>query len=349
MIPSIQRTLAGLATTGLLVCLAACGDSSDDGTASAPPRADDGVGCAAAEGKTVGFSEPLPDPNFQAIETIVAKALKEYGAELKPVNANLDPGKQISDITALLQQGVSALIANPVDPNATQGVFAQARAKNVPVIVLDTKVGGPYFTMVHDDVETAATEGARILKEKVGDGKVGAILGPSFAELLTWEKEAFLAEAEKIGLNVVDQQVNQKITPDGAKAITDAWKQKYGADLKGVWTFNDVSAIGAASSLSGDFAPAIVSINGQPDAIPLVKAGKITTTFGVPYDKTGQALAYAALRALCGAEIAKEIVVPTVKLDKDNVDSWQPISARVDNPFKIELEERDGRTHVKLD
>jgi ABC-type sugar transport system substrate-binding protein len=346
-----RRMAAALAAAVLAFGPAACGNGNgnDPDAAGAPSSGgDDGIGCAAAKGKTVGFSEPLPDPNFQAIEQIVAKALEQYGAELKAVNANLDPGKQISDINTLLQQGVDALIANPVDPNATQGVFAQVRQKNIPIIALDTKIGGPYFTTVRDDVEYAGTEGAKVLKELVGDGQVAAIYGPAFAELLNWEKDAFDAGAKAVGLNVVDTQVNQKITPTDAKAIAESWKQKHGADLKGIWTFNDVSAIGVASALSGDFAPKIVSINGQPDAIPLVKAGKIAATFGVPYDKTGQALAYAALRSLCGATVPTEIYIPTVKLDQTNVDSWQPIAERVNNPFSIAFETRDGKTYVKL-
>ncbi|NVI89898.1 sugar ABC transporter substrate-binding protein [Actinomadura sp. BRA 177] len=342
-----RRTAAGMVAAGLLFGLAACGDGNDG--KAVPSGGDDGTGCAAAKGKTVGFSEPLPDPNFQAIEQIVSKALAKYGAKLKVVNANLDPGKQISDINTLMQQQVDALIANPVDPNATQGVFAQVRQKKIPIIVLDTEVGGPYFTTVRDDVDFAGADGAKALKEIVGDGKVAAMFGPNFAELLNWEKAAFEAGAKEAGLNVVDRRVNQKITPADAKAIAESWRQKYGGDLKGIWTFNDVSAIGAASALGGDFTPAIVSINGQPDAVPLVKAGKITATYGVPYDKTGQALAYAALRAVCGAKVPSEIWIPTVKLTKENIDTWQPIAQRVDNPFSIAFEKREGKTYVKLD
>ncbi|MFI0406714.1 sugar ABC transporter substrate-binding protein [Actinomadura sp. 3N508] len=342
-----RRTAAGMVAAGLLFGLAACGEGGEKRAAAS--GGDDGTGCAAAKGKTVGFSEPLPDPNFQAIEQIVAKALAKYGAKLKAVNANLNPGKQISDINTLMQQQVDALIANPVDPNATQGVFAQVRQKKIPIIVLDTKVGGPYFTTIHDDVDFAGADGAKELKRIVGDGKVAAMFGPSFAELLNWEKAAFEAGAKESGLNVVERQVNQKITPADAKAIAESWRQKYGADLKGIWTFNDTSAIGAASALGGGFAPAIVSINGQPDAIPLVKAGKISATYGVPYDKTGQALAYAALRAICGAKVPQEIWIPTVKLDKTNVDTWQPIAQRVNNPFSIAFEQREGKTYAKLD
>ncbi|WP_336213201.1 sugar ABC transporter substrate-binding protein [Nonomuraea sp. LPB2021202275-12-8] len=334
--------LTGLAA---MLALSACG--ADTGGAAAPVP-DDGVGCAEAQGKNVGFSQPLADPNFQVLEQVVAKALSKYGATLKPVNANLDPGKQISDIQALLQQQIAVLIANPVDPNATKPVFDQARQRQIPIVALDTEIGGPFFSTIKDDVTQAAMQGAEILKEAVGDGKVAAMYGPPFAELLNWEKAGFDQAAKSHGLNVVDTGVNQEITPAKAKQLTDAWKQKHGADLKGIWTFNDVSAIGAASSVGDGFTPVIVSINGQPDVVPLIEAGKVLATFSVPYEKTGQAMAYAALAAICGRQVPQTIHIPTQRLDKSNVASYKPLQERVNDPFKITLEERDGKTYVKV-
>ncbi|GAA4038510.1 sugar ABC transporter substrate-binding protein [Nonomuraea soli] len=342
-----MRSLA-LAGLSAALLISACGSNAGPPASTAAAAAPGGVGCAETDGKTVGFSQPLADPNFAVLEQIVTKVLGDHGVSVKSVNANLDPGKQIADIQSLLQQQVAVLIANPVDPNATKPVFDRARQQNVPIVALDTEIGGPFFTTVKDDVTYAAEEGARLLKEAVGDGKVAAVYGPPFAELLNWEKAGFDKAARESGLNVVETGVNQEITPARAKQLTDAWKQKHGAGLKGIWTFNDVSAIGAASSTGGDFSPVIVSINGQPDVVPLIKAGKVLATFSVPYEKTGQAMAYAALRALCGGKVPDVIHIPTAKLDKSNVGSYRPLQERVDDAFDIVLEERDGKSYVKV-
>ena len=102
------------------------------------------------------------------------------------------------------------------------------------------------------------------------------------------------------------------------------------------------------ATLGGGFNPQIVSINGQPEALPLVKAGKINTTFGVPYDKTGQALAYAALRALCHQSVPATIYIPTVKLNQSTVGSWEPVAQRVNNPFTVSFQTVSGKTYIKL-
>lgn len=348
-----SRVIATTTAAGLALLLAACGssgsgssaNSASAGGAEAAASSSGGIGCAKAKGAVVGYSEPLPDPNFKFIEQIMDKELGKYGASLRAVNANLDPGKQVSDINTLVQSGVKVLIANPIDPNATKPAFDRARAQNIPVVAQETTIGGPFVTDVTGDVEGAATQGAQLLQKTVGDGKVAAIDGPSFAEVLSRENNAFKKEAGSIGLNVVDTQVNQQITPQAAQGFAASWRDKYGADLKGIWTFNDTSAVGAASAFSGGNGPAIVSINGEPQIIPLIKSGAVLASYDIQQDKLGQALAYSALGAICGTKLPSQIVIPVQVIDKGSVDQYKPLSDRVNEPFVAKFEQRDGRTY----
>jgi ribose transport system substrate-binding protein len=361
------RRLAVTLVVPALVLVAACGDDAEDTTDDTPaadttdtaepddaPTAEEtaaggaapDVNCADAEGTTVAFSVPIPDPNFDAISTIIETRLGEAGASFQRVDANLDPGKQISDLQSLVQQGVDVIIVNPVDPNATLPALTAANEAGIPLVTLETTIEGPEVAAnVTADVEFAAAEGARILQELVGDGAVGAINGPPFAQVIVRENETFAATAEEIGLEVLDTQVNQQITPDGARQIADAWKQQ-NPDLAGIWTFNDTSAVGAASAIDDSFAPAIVSINGQPEAIPLVEEGVIHTTFDLQQDKIGHALAYSALAAICGVDSPDEIVVPVVEINADTVGDYVPLADRVGQPFEVAFEDRDGRTFL---
>lgn len=366
------RWLAAAFIVPALVLTAACGGdddaaSDDEDTAAADtsepmtdePTAEesmseepsgnlaDAVLCDAAEGTTVAFSVPIPDPNFDAISSIIEANIGQAGAEFLRVDANLDPGKQISDLQSLIEQDVDVIIVNPVDPNAALATLTAANEAGIPLVTLETSIDGPeVFANVTGDVEFAAAEGARILQEEVGEGAVGAINGPPFAQVIVRENETFAATAAEIGLNVADTQVNQAITPDGARAIADAWVQQLGDDLAGIWTFNDTSAVGAASAFTSGEPPVIVSINGQPEAIPLVESGVIHTTFDLQQDKIGQALAYSALGAICGEEVPEEIVVPVVEINQETVGDYIPLSDRVGNPFEIAFEDREGRTFL---
>lgn len=321
-------------------------DTAEDTAGDAAGDAAPAVDCPDTEGATIAFSVPIPDPNFDAISTIIETRLGESGASFQRVDANLDPGKQISDLQSLVQQGVDVIIVNPVDPNATLPALTAANEAGIPLVTLETTIDGPeVHANVTADVEFAAAEGARILQELVGDGSVGAIAGPPFAQVIVRENETFAATAAEIGLDVLDTQVNQQITPDAARQIADAWKQQ-NPDLAGIWTFNDTSAVGAAGALDDSFAPAIVSINGQPEAIPLVEEGVIHTTFDLQQDKIGHALAYSALAAVCGVDSPDEIVVPVVRIDADTVGDYVPLADRVGRPFEVAFEERDGRTFL---
>lgn len=368
------RWLAAAFIVPALVMTAACGDddaATDDEDAAAAdtsqPMTDetmaedtmaedtaedsgnlaDAVLCDAAEGAIVAFSVPIPDPNFDAISSILEAQLTEAGAEFVRVDANFDPGKQISDIQSLIAQDVDVLITNPIDPNAVLPALQAATEADIPLVTLETKLDGvEVFSNVTADVETAAAEGARILQEEVGDGAVGAIAGPPLAQVIVRENETFAATAAEVGLNVASTQVNQAITPDGARAIADAYVQQLGDDLAGIWTFNDTSAVGAASAFTSGEPPVIVSINGEPQAIPLVEEGVIHTTFDLQQDKIGQALTYAALGAICGEDVPEEIVVPVVEINQDTVGDYVPMSDRIGDPFEIAFEDRDGRTFL---
>lgn len=307
---------------------------------SAPPT------CAEADGAVVGYSEPLPDPNFAIIEDVLNRQLGEVGATLQAVNAQLDPGKQIADVQTLQQQGIDVLLINPVAPEAVQGVLGDVQAAGIPVVVQDTSFGGPYYTNVTADVESAARAGAQRMKELVGDGQVAVINGPPFAEVLVREADAFAAAADEVGLDIVDTQTNQDITPDGASAIAEAWKQQYGADLAGIWTFNDTSATGVASAFDADFQPALVSINGQPEAIPLIADGTLDATWDLQQDMLGRALAYAAIAAICGEELPTDIWVQSKLIDADNVADWVSPADRGQESIDVGLQEIDGRTFL---
>lgn len=302
--------------------------------------------CAELEGATIGYSQPIPDPNFALIDEVMTAQLEAVGAEYIGVNAQFDPGKQVSDIQTLQQQGIDVLIINPVDPTVTDNVLQEVIDGGTPVVVQDTPNDDErYFTAVNADVEAAAAAGAAVLKELVGDGEVAAIIGPPFATVLIREAEAFATAAAEVGLNVVDTQTSGNPgDPGAAQTIAEAWKQQY-PDLAGVWTFNDTSAVGVAATFDDSWAPALVSINGQPEAIPLVEAGRIAATYDLQQDLIARALAYSAAAAICGVDIPSNVYVESVLIDGDNVADWvNPADRGVDSG--LEQQDIDGRTFI---
>jgi ABC-type sugar transport system substrate-binding protein len=357
------------AVAGSTVALAACGSSSSSSstTAAATPSAS---GSAAAgkpagspsggafpaslansgpvcqKGATVGFSMPLPDPNFAVLGPVVKADLQAAGYHVVLTQANLDPGKQISDINSLIAQGIKVLVTNPVVPQSIQPLVHRLNAMHIPIIVQETRIGGPYTTDVTSTVEDAAADGARVLKAAVGGGKVAAMNGLTEAEILARENNAFAAEAKSIGLNVVDNKTNNTDTPDGARVQATPWKTRFGSSLKGVWSFNDGSAVGVASLRGNGFDPKIVSINGEPEIIPFIQQGKVLATYWLQLPKIAHTLSWAVEQALCGKSLPSSIYLPLKKIDKSNISEWLSPAQQAKQPFTVKLVQQNGRWTV---
>ncbi|MBA3382202.1 MAG: sugar ABC transporter substrate-binding protein [Actinobacteria bacterium] len=345
--------VAVTASVALLSTVAWAGSSGSatTGQSAWPPQAGWPAGKPACpvKGKyTVGFTQPLPDPNYALITSIVAGDLKKMKIGFTKAVANLNPGKQIADIDSMVQQGVKTLIVAPVDPNAVQPALQRAREKGVKIVVTDVFVGGPYATNIATSPYDAGYQGAQRLAKLVGNGRVAAIEGPSFAgPVLTERNRGFGNGAGATKLDVVSSQTNFKITPDGARDIVEAWRLKYGSSLKGIWAFNDLSALGAASALSGDFQPKVVGLNGEPAAIDAIKAGKMAATFDLQPAVIAHSLAWAADSARCNKTMAKTIFVGVKLYTAANAKSWVPWAQLPQQPFKMATKTVNGKVFVQ--
>jgi len=339
-VPAVTETTEAIAETTAVPQSTDAPDTTEGTASTGFPD------CPELKGAKIGYSQPIPDPNFALIDEVMSAQLEAVGAEYIGVNAQFDPGKQVSDIQTLQQQGIDVLIVNPVDPTVTDNVLKEVIDGGTPVVVQDTpNDDGRYFTAVNADVESAATAGAAALKKLVGDGEVAVIIGPPFATVLIREAEAFAAAAKEVGLNIVETQTSGNPgDPGAAQTIAEAWKQQH-PNLAGIWTFNDTSALGVAATFDDSWAPALVSINGQPEAIPLVEAGRIAATFDLQTNLLARALAYSAAAAICGVELPSNVYVESVLIDSDNVADWvSPADRPIDSD--LEQQEIDGRTFI---
>jgi ribose transport system substrate-binding protein len=121
------RGVLVLVVLGLMAAVAAMASASS--TAPARPLASGKIGVSLA-----GYSTDF----WAAYVQYEKQFAKADGLDLiGPVSANGDAAKQATDITTLLNEGVKALVINPVDSAAIATSVAAAKAKGVPVIMMD--------------------------------------------------------------------------------------------------------------------------------------------------------------------------------------------------------------------
>ena len=83
-----------------------------------------GAACCASAGEvTVGMSVPqLANPYFVTVMNGVKARCDQLGYKLTTVDAGYDVAKQVADLENFGNQGVTAVIACPIDSNAVRPV-----------------------------------------------------------------------------------------------------------------------------------------------------------------------------------------------------------------------------------
>jgi len=333
----------------LIVLVAVAALAATATATAAALSGDDPAKAVCAKKIKLGFTIPLPDPNYDLIYGMVARDIRGARGTSQKTQANLDPNKQIADVASMVSSGVNVLVVAPVNPQAIQPALNAARRKGVKLVATDVFIGGPYATNVATSPYIAGFQAAAYLKRTVGSGAVAAILAPAFAgPVIAARNEGFLAGAKATDLNLVAQETAGAFTPDEGAKILGSYKVKYGSSLKGVWIFNDTLALGAPGVTDSSFSPAIVGVNGIPPFIGMIKGGKAAATWNLHPEAIAHTLAWAAERAVCGKKMPATIYVPVTRVDRANASRWVPWEKLPSLPFRVKLRTGGGKTFVRL-
>ena len=115
----------------------------------------------------VGYNvATLANPFFQGMTKGVVDAARQFpGITLLNTNANGDANTQASMVVDLINQGVDALILNPINANAIVPVVQQADKKKIPVFTLDrgAACGDCQTNFLETDNLAMGREGARFI------------------------------------------------------------------------------------------------------------------------------------------------------------------------------------------
>ena len=141
-------------------------DSAED--QSEAPQAEDNSedAQAAAPAGKIGILLPEKNDNAAVDETEMSKAIAEGGYEAEVKNAEGDSTQQISQIQEFIDQEVSALIIDPVDPYALKDVLETAKENSIPVISYDKLICDTAAVNYYASYDTRAI-GQEIAKEIV--------------------------------------------------------------------------------------------------------------------------------------------------------------------------------------
>lgn len=264
-------------------------------------------------------------PFFIAMELGARAAAEEAGVELIVTTADYELETQVSDVENLIQQGVNAIMINPIDSSGVSNVCNEALSKGIGIFPVDINVDNCDVTafVASDNVEIGRMLGRYVADYLGGNGEVAFIGDPSITSLRDRETGFFEVIEGYEGIKVV---ANQAAAIERTKALDAAENilQEH-PNIKAFVGCNESSAMGMLSAAQGSNKTDILitGVDATDDILQAIKSGT-QLSIAVAQDpyQMGYLAVQNAIKWINGEKIEEFISVPIGYINTDNVDEY---------------------------
>ena len=229
--------------------------------------------------------------------------------------------QQVNMLQDVLTQNPAVLCVAPSQPPTVLPVLDKAKAKGIPVIVIDTKLPDEYTdfaSFIGTTNINGGKQGGQYLASLLHKGdKVALILGapgnPSTTDRVTGARQ----ELEKAGMVIAAVQPAYSDRERGMTVMQNILQAN--PDIKGVFSSNDEMALGALRALkqAGKKIP-VIGFDAIGDACKSILAGEMAGSVAqAPFDM-GRLGIEMAIKLSKGEKIDKRIDSGTKMITKDN-------------------------------
>jgi len=249
---------------------------------------------AGAKTFTVGVALANFDLNFVSIlRTQMQTELKANQLNSQFVDAKGDVALQVQQIDDFINQGVDAIILNPVDTQGVAPMIAAAKRASIPLIFVnrkpEVKLSGEMAYVGSDSALGGEMQMEALAKKMNYKGNVAILMGAlsnEEARERTRAVETVIAKYKE--MKVVEKQ-SAKWQRNEAVDVVSGWLLNQ-RPIDAIAANNDEMAIGAIMALSQAKNEKILvaGIDGTPDGQQFVKSGKMALT--IFQDAKGQAI-----------------------------------------------------------
>lgn len=239
---------------------------------------------AQAKSYQVGVALANFDLNFVSIlRSQMARELAARQLQGQFVDAKGDVALQVQQVDDLINQGVDAIILNPVDTQGVQPMIAAAKRAAIPLIFVNRKPEVQLSGATAYVGSDSALSG-RLQMEATGEkmnyrGNVAILMGALSNEETrerTRAVEAVIAKHKE--LKVVEKQT-AKWQRNEAVDVVSGWLLN-GVPIDAIAANNDEMAIGAIMALkqAKKNGVRVAGIDGTPDGLQFIKNGDLAVT-----------------------------------------------------------------------
>nr|WP_321508357.1 substrate-binding domain-containing protein [uncultured Celeribacter sp.] len=280
-----------------------------------------------AEGLKIGFSQvTLQSPFYVQLKEGAEAAAEAGGDSLIFLDANGDVSKQNNDIQDLITQGVSAIIINPVNPDAVVPSLEAAEAAGIPVITVDRSVneGTVAAHVGRDNKAMGEMVGEAVLAKLAEAGidraQIIEIQGDAGGAVMMDRRDGFHAAIEGSGHEIIEGPYAEYIRANAAVAMQDLIQAHPDVDV--VYAHNDDMALGAMQVLSenGKDDVLVAGVDGLSEALEAManQEGYVATALNDP-KYLGDVTIQVAREVIAGGDVPAFVDAGSMAVTEENV------------------------------
>lgn len=242
---TLRRTAATLIALGAAVTLGACSSSGSSSPSAASFGATAAAGTDTATNKafTIGFVE-ITEAAPVVLQTVAEfkRGAAMLGWNVKVANANGDPSQMASGVSAMVNQGVDALVTMAIPPTAAAIGLKAAKDKGIPAI----EIGAPVIDPTHlygaqyapDDKKMAAMVAEQMIKDLDGKGNL-LELKASAQQAIVLRNEALRTAIDGTDIKIATSHETDLSNPvqDTVSAVSNSLRAN--TSINAVWAPQD--------------------------------------------------------------------------------------------------------------
>lgn len=273
-----------------------------------------------AQEKVLGLAAiDLQNSFFVRMKEAGDAAASDYGVKSTWQSAEGSLEKQVGIIENFVNQGVSAILIDPIDKNAVVPAIKKAIDAGIPVITMGNKVeaGGNYSTLYPDYDNMAMV--ARVIGTSLGGkGEIALLVGSRGNFVSDTREKGFVETMAKEFRDIKIVGV-EPTGWDAAKATNAAqtWLTTY-PDLKAIACISDSLCL-AADSVATSMGIDLIygGYDGDAEMKELIDSGKMVMDVLTGAYRVGYWNIAVAARLANGEELPKDLYMPTYFVTSD--------------------------------
>ncbi len=285
---------------------------------------------AYAQSTSIGVSLSSFDTFLTLLRGGISAEADKQKVKIQFEDANLDVGRQVSQVDNFIAQKVSAIIVNPVDKAATKRMSEAARKAGIPLVYVnkkpDEKMGNGVSYVGSDSLVAGRLQMEELAKRMGGKGNLAIMVGDLSTDAAQDRTRGVKDVVKNYpGIKIVEEQVAGFDRKKGIDLVSK-WLAA-GVKIDAVAANNDEMALGALIAMKQvKISPKTILVAGvdaTPDALSSMKSKELAVTVFQDAKGQGAGSVDTAVKMIRKQKVADVTMIPHELVTPENMDRYK--------------------------